>query len=443
MCASDRLAGPDLSESGLQMHALVSELFPICRSITGAGLRQTLARLGREVPLEIHHVPSGTEVFDWTVPDEWNIRDAWIADTSGNRVVDFRDSNLHILNYSAPVRGRMSRQELAAHLFTLPEHPGWIPYRTSYYHRNWGFCLPHQQLLALQDEEYDVAIDTTLEPGRLSYGELFLPGASGEEVLISAHVCHPSLANDNLSGVAVALYLAKFLAGTERRYSYRFLFLPGTIGAIAWLALNRERAARIRHGLVLSCVGDTGGFHYKKSRRGNAEIDRVMAQVLQHSGESHAIEEFTPYGYDERQYCSPGFNLAVGSFSRTPYGRFPEYHTSADNLDFVRPAALAGSLRVCIDAMQALESNLIYSNQQPFCEPQLGRRNLYRSTGGTDIGVDNLAKLWILNLSDGSHTLLDIAERSGIAFPILRESAEALAACGLILAQAADARPKG
>jgi aminopeptidase-like protein len=442
MCAPERAAGVDLAAAGPQMHALITELFPICRSITGEGIRQTLARLGREIPLEIRDVPSGTQVFDWTVPEEWNIREAWIASTGGRRLVDLRNSSLHVLNYSVPVRGRMSRQELAAHLFTLPGHPDWIPYRTSYYKRDWGFCLSHNQLLSLTEDEYDVLIDSTLEPGRLSYGELLLAGATEDEVLISAHACHPSLANDNLSGVAVALHLAKYLAGIKRRYSYRFLFLPGTIGAIAWLAQNRERAYRIRHGLVLSCVGDAGGFHYKKSRRSAAEIDRVMAQVLRHCGEPHTIEEFTPYGYDERQYCSPGFNLAVGSFSRTPYERFPEYHTSADNLDFVRPEALAGSLGVLIEAVQALENNFAYSNQQPFCEPQLGKRNLYRSTGGTGIGIDNLAKLWILNLSDGGHTLLDIAERSGIPLPVLQDSAAALAECALIVPLAPVPAPK-
>ncbi len=432
MCPSERTVTTGDARSGAAMHALISELFPICRSITGDGLRRTLTRLAEEAPLEIVEVPSGTEVFDWTIPDEWNIREAWIADTRGNRVVDFRESSLHVLNYSAPVRGRMTRQELAEHLFTIPEHPDWIPYRTSYYRRNWGFCLSHRRLQAMNDPEYDVLIDSTLAPGHLSYGEAFLPGELQEEVLISAHVCHPSLANDNLSGVALAVFLAKHLAARKRRYSYRFLFAPGTIGAIAWLARNRERAARICHGLVLTCAGDRGGFHYKKSRRGDAEIDRAMAHVLRHGSEPYAIEEFVPYGYDERQYCSPGFNLPVGCFSRTPYERYPEYHTSADNLDFVRPEALAGSLGVLTSVVDLLEHNLTYQNQQPYCEPQLGKRNLYRSTGGTGIGIENLAKLWILNLSDGAHTLLDIAERAGLSFELIRASAAELAEARLL-----------
>ncbi len=426
------------------MHALAAELFPVCRSITGAGIRETLARLQREVPIEIRSIPSGTQVFDWTIPDEWNIRDAWIADSRGERVVDFRKSNLHVLNYSPPVRAQLPLAELKKHLFTLPEHPDWIPYRTSYYHRNWGFCLTQRQFDALEEQEYDVCIDSTLEPGNLSYGECLIPGESEKEVLISTHVCHPSLANDNLSGVAVALFLAKHLTGRALRYSYRFLFIPGTIGAIAWLSLHREQAARIHHGLVLTCLGDAGGFHYKKSRRGDTAIDRTMSHVLKHAGETFAIEDFTPYGYDERQYCSPGFNLPVGCFSRTPYGRFPEYHTSADNLAFIQPLALARSLRVCVETVMVLEKDGTYQNQMPYCEPQLGKRNLYRSTGGSDVGIDNLAKLWILNLSDGDSSLLDIAERSGIPFPVIQESAEALVAHDLIRpARGAEERKQG
>ena len=238
----------------------------------------------------------------------------------------------------------MPLSELKPHLFTIPEHPDWIPYRTSYYKEDWGFCLSHNQMMALEDGEYEVCIDSTLEDGHLTYGECYLRGRSTDEVLISCHACHPSLANDNLSGLTVATFLAKFLSGRDLRYSYRFLFIPGTIGAITWLARNREAVGRIRHGLVLTCIGDAGGFHYKKSRRGNAEIDRAAAHVLRHCGESAEILEFSPYGYDERQYCSPGFNLPVGCLMRSVWGSFPEYHTSADNLDFIRPLQLAGSL---------------------------------------------------------------------------------------------------
>ncbi len=285
-------------------------------------------------------MPSGTQVFDWTIPREWNIRDAYIKDPAGSRVVDFRRSNLHVLNYSIPVHATLPLSELKQHLFTkFRESPGWIPYRTSYYKENWGFCLAHEQMLAMPDGQYEVRVDSSLEEGSLTYGECYLPGDSPEEVLISCHACHPSLANDNLSGITVATWLASFLSRRKHHYSYRFLFLPGTIGAIAWLALHRETASRIRHGLVLTCIGDAGGFHYKKSRRGDAEIDRAAAHVLQHSGEAHEILDFSPYGYDERQYCSPGFNLAVGCLMRSVWGQFPEYHTSADNLEFIQPAS--------------------------------------------------------------------------------------------------------
>lgn len=415
---------------GQELHRFAAELYPICRSITGDGIRRTLAAIQDRIPLELSEVPTGTPVLDWTVPKEWNIRDACIA-ISGKRVVDFEKCNLHVLNYSTPVHAVMSLSELRPHLFTIPEHPDWIPYRTSYYKENWGFCLSHNQMLALKDGDYEVRIDSTLEDGHLTYGECYLPGRSTEEVLISCHACHPSLANDNLSGLAVATFLAKLLSGRDLRYSYRFVFLPGTIGAITWLARNRETVGRIRHGLVLTCLGDAGGFHYKKSRQGNAEVDRAAAHIIRHCGESAEILEFSPYGYDERQYCSPGFNLPVGCLMRSVWGTFPEYHTSADNLDFIRPAQLAGSLRVCTAIVDVLEDNRRFRNLSPYGEPQLGRRNLYSAPGDT-MGTEISARLWVLNLSDGEHSLLDIAERSGIPFPLISEAAEVLLQNGLL-----------
>ena len=426
------LSRRDRAEVGAELHAFASELYPICRSITGDGLRSSLSRIRERVPLTIHEVPTGTAVFDWTVPKEWNIRDAYIAGPTGERVVDFRNSNLHVVNYSRPVQTKLTLSELKPHLFTIPEHPDWIPYRTSYYKEDWGFCLPHNQLLALTEGEYEVRIDSTLEEGSLSYGELYLPGRSTDEVLISCHACHPSLANDNLSGLSVATFLAQHLMGRELRYSYRFLFIPGTIGAITWLARNRENAARIQHGLVLTCIGDSGGFHYKKSRRGDAEVDRAAAIVLRHCGEASEVLDFSPYGYDERQYCSPGFNLAVGCLMRSVWGTFPEYHTSADNLNFIRPESLAGSLQVCASIIEVLEENRTCVSQMPWCEPQLGKRNLYRSTGGESIAQDITARLWVLNLSDGSHSLLDIAERSGLPFSAIRDAADVLTKAGLL-----------
>jgi len=422
----------DSMKIGRQLHAFAAELYPICRSITGDGIRRTLAMIQDRIPLQISEVPTGTSVFDWTVPKEWNIRDAYIKDSRGQRVVDFQCHNLHIVNYSVPVRATLSLSELQPHLHTLSEYPDWIPYRTSYYRENWGFCLSHKQMLALENGDYEICIDSSLEEGNLTYGECYLPGRSSEEVLVSCHACHPSLANDNLSGLTVATALAQFLSGRPLRYSYRFLFIPGTIGAITWLARNRESVGRIRHGLVLTGIGDAGAFHYKKSRRGDAEIDRAAAHVLGHSGEPSEVLEFSPYGYDERQYCSPGFNLPVGCLMRSVWGTFPEYHTSADNLDFIRPQQLAQSLRVCASIFDVLENNRSYLNQNPFCEPQLGKRNLYRSTGGDSIGAEINARLWVLNFSDGERSLLDIAERSGLPFEAIRDAADLLCENGLL-----------
>ena len=409
------------------MYGLIAELYPICRSITGDGLRQTLRQLQSRIPLELREVPTGTQVFDWAVPKEWNVREAYVKNSRDQRVIDFQKSNLHIVNYSMPVNRRMSLAELKGHLFTLPEHPDWVPYRTSYYKESWGFCLTQRELEALKDEEYEVFIDSSLEAGHLTYGECFLPGESGDEVLISTHVCHPSLCNDNLSGIALSVALAQTIASVPHRYSYRFLFIPGTIGAITWLARNEDKLGFIKHGLVLTGIGDSGNLHYKKSRRGTAEIDRAFAHVLQHSGKQHRILEFSPYGYDERQYCSPGINLPVGRLSRTPHGTFPEYHTSADNLEFVHPDQLADALAVCLDVFSLLEKNAIFVNLNPKCEPQLGKRGLYRMIGGpADSGVSEMAILWVLNQSDGKNSLLDISERSGMAFGAISRAAEAL-----------------
>ena len=412
---------------GQRMHRLITGLYPVCRSITGNGFRETLKVVRDHIPLEIHEVASGTKVFDWTVPKEWNIRDACVKNSKGQRVIDFQKSNLHVLNYSIPVRSKMSLAELKPHLYSLPEHPDWVPYRTSYYAERWGFCVTHNQLLALQEDTYEVTIDSTLENGSLTYGELYVRGQSPEEVLLSCHSCHPSLANDNLSGAALTTFLAKHIRELSPRYSYRFLFIPGTIGSITWLARNEANTRNIKHGLVITCVGDAGKLHYKKSRRGDAEIDRAVAHVLKHSGSEYEIHEFTPYGYDERQYCSPGFNLPVGCFMRTPNGQYPEYHTSADNLDFVKPDSLADSFRKCLAVLTVLEGNRTYVNLNPKCEPQLGSRGLYQTIGGqTDSRQFELAMLWVLNLSDGTHSLLDIAERSAIEFGVIRKAADAL-----------------
>ncbi|MDX3188433.1 DUF4910 domain-containing protein [Streptomyces sp. MN03-5084-2B] len=417
--------------TGAELHALVERLYPICRSITGDGVRQTLDIIGEHITLERHEVPTGTAVLDWTIPQEWNIRDAYVATPSGERVIDFQELNLHVVGYSVPVRQRMPLSELREHLHTLPDQPSWVPYRTSYYAPAWGFCLAQEKLDALPDGEYDVVIDSTLADGSLTYGEHVVPGRVTDEVIVSCHVCHPSLANDNLAGIAVAVSLAQQLAESQPHYTYRFLFMPGTIGSITWLARNASRIEKVRHGLVLACAGDPGSLTYKKSRRDDAEIDRVMQHVLR--SREHRVVDFSPYGYDERQFCSPGFNLGVGSLTRTPYAGYPEYHTSADNPGFVSPAAMEDTLGALRDAFGVLDRNRRYVNLSPYGEPQLGKRGLYDSLGGrSDAKQAQMAMLWVLNLSDGSHSLLDIAERAGLPFDIVDVAARALHDAGLV-----------
>jgi aminopeptidase-like protein len=431
-----RLEAEEFRGIGEDMYRMIVDLYPICRSITGNGYRQTMRRIQEIVPISIQEVPSGTEVFDWTIPKEWNIRDAYVKGPSGKKVIDYAQHNLHVLQYSVPVRLRMPLQELKHHLYSLPDHPEWIPYRTSYYKENWGFCLSQKQLESLEEGEYEVVIDASLEDGHLTYGEYRIQGKSDEEVLLSCHCCHPSLCNDNLSGIALTSRLAEMLKGLSLRYSYRFLFIPGAIGSITWLSKNEEVAARIKHGLVVNGVGDAGRFHYKKSRRGDAEIDRVVQHVLKHSGHPYQVTEFSPYGYDERQYCSPGFNLPVGSLTRTPHGSYPQYHTSADNLEFVSADALADSLSIYLEVVRVLENNRRYLNLNPKCEVRLGKRGLYRTVGGEiHQPLNEFATLWVLNLSDGQYSLLDIAERANISFCIIHEVAEKLVSHGLLAEQ--------
>jgi len=407
----------------------VERLFPICRSITGPGLRETLDYIGREIPLSRHEVPTGARVLDWEVPEEWAPRGATLSTLGGRKVLDFADSNLHLLQYSLPFDGVVPIAELQRHLHSLPDQPDLIPYRTAYFSRTWGLSLPHRLRETLTDSAYRVRIDASLRPGSLSYGECVLHGEERGEVLVSAHCCHPSLANDNLSGIAVAIEWAKAIAARQRRrFTWRFLFAPGTIGAICWLARNPDARARIRHGVVLACVGDGGPFHWKRTRRGDTATDRIAAHVLRHDDPANALIPFDPWGYDERQYNSPGFDLPVGRLSRALHGQFPEYHTSADNLDLVRPEHLSRSLRV-LRAMEAvIEEDAQYRNTQPYGEPQLGRRGLYDATG-----FDRMALLWVLNGSDGEASLLDIAERAGLPFDEVQKAARAAQAAGLLV----------
>ncbi len=424
-----------MDKIGTDCFGLIEKLYPICRSITGDGVRQTLHEIKENIPLEIHEIPTGTAVFDWSIPKEWNIKDAWVINHRKEKVIDFNKSNLHILNYSIPYQGKLTFSQLKPHLYSLPEFPDWIPYRTSYHHPHWGFCVSHNDLLQMEDGEYEVFIDSSLESGSLTYGEFLVPGQTKDEVLISCHICHPSLCNDNLSGIAIATHLAKTLSDTKNRYSYRFIFIPATIGAITWLYFNKNKTKRIKHGLVATLLGDPGKFHYKKSRRGNAEIDRAAIYALQNSGYEFEIRNFSPYGYDERQYCSPGFNLPVGCFMRSPHGEFPEYHTSADNLGFIHPEYLSQSFLVLKQIFEVLENNRKYVNLKPYCEPQLGKRGLYQQISGDNDQTKKdkqLSLLWLLNQSDGNQDLLNIANKSGIKFDIMKKAADNLVESGLL-----------
>lgn len=423
----------------IDLHGLIRELFPLNRSLTGSGVRKTLNILSRYIDLHIHEVETGTAVLDWHVPMEWSIRGGTIATLSGHRLVDFNENNLHVLGYSKPVQGVLSRAELAQHVHTLPDQPDLIPYRTGYFADDWGFCLPHNLWQTMTDDYYRVEIDSDISHGSLSYGELFLPGQTAQELLLTCHICHPSLANDNLSGIAVMTALAMRQARRRRRLGCRFLFLPATIGAITWLARNDAHLDSVKHGLVLTCLGDPGRFHYKQSRSG-AIIDRAVAHVLRHSGHPHEILPFNPYGYDERQFCSPGFDLPFGCLMRSVHGTFPEYHTSADNLDFVKPEALGQSYEIIETILDLLDSNRTYQRVDGRGEPQLGRRGLYRAIAGQRDagGATQMDLLWFLNLADGNHSLLDMAIRADVPFARLEAAARLALEASLVKEQSDD-----
>lgn len=425
---------------------LLRELFPICRSIAGDGLRETIGRIAARVPLTIHEVPTGTPAFDWTVPQEWSLRRATLRAPGGAIVADTDESNLHIVNYSTPFRGTLTLDQLQSHLHSMPDKPAWVPYRTSYYKPTWGFCLRDDVRHALPAGEYEVDVNTTIRDGALTYGELVIPGRSDREVLFSAHCCHPSLANDNLSGIAVAMELARRLMSRDNALTYRFVFAPGTIGAITWLSRNVETTQRIVAGLTLSCLGDRGGFTFKRSRQGDSLIDRAVEAAGVES-----IRDFIPYGYDERQYCSPGFDLPIGCLTRSSYGEFAEYHTSADDLSLIDEAALRGSVETLerivghlesaggrqslapASRRDALHGGPRYRNLNPHCEPQLGRRGLYAMTGGhAHAPTLQMALLWVLNYSDGRHGVDWIAARAKIDRPTIDHAVELLTQTNLL-----------
>jgi aminopeptidase-like protein len=423
-------AAPWLEEEGKrvgrQAHALVERLYPYCRSLTGNGVRKTLATLQELIPLEIHEVPTGSRAYDWIVPDEWNIRDAYVMDGRGRRVIDFKAHSLHVAGYSAPISARVSREELLAHVFTDPAHPDWIPYRHFYYRDGWAFCTSHRQLDHLDEPQYQVVIDSTLAPGNLTYGELFLPGSEQRTVLISTHTCHPSLCNDNLSGIVTAALLARELMDAPRRLGIRFVFAPATLGPLVWMSRNEHLLPSIHAGIVVANVGDRGNPTYIRSRRGTEKIDRTIAHLFAHLAPGKAaIRDFAPVGYDQRQYCSPGFNLPVGCLQRTPNGEYAEYHSSADNPQFVTAESLGDSWRLLRLAMYVLDADQTYLNLCPKGEPRLGPRGLFAD-------AERLGLFWILNLSDGAHSLLDIAERSGIPFWLIRDGAQRLEETGLL-----------
>lgn len=446
----DASADSEIAAAGERMLRFAEVLFPWHRAITGAGVRQTLQAISDQVAIETHRVATGTEVLDWQVPDEWDIRDAFVQDECGQKVIDYQKSNLHVVSYSTPVDRQMRWDELSEHLHTLPEHPDWIPYRTAPFQKRWGFCLSHrqyEQLAAKGNRLYQVRIDAQQRPGHLEYGELLLPGRIRDEFLVTTHICHPSMANDNLSGIVVATELARRISmDNDRPLSVRFLFLPATIGAITWLARNREHLARIRGGLVLSNLGDSGGFTYKTSRRRAALIDQVATKTLQRFDCSWKVQDFTPWGYDERQFCSPGFDLPIGRLTRTPEGEYPQYHTSADDLNLISAAALAQSLEVVSHLIRDFSQSLImrqnsnqaasddpcWVNTHPYGEPRLAMHGLYKGYGDEGDRQFQQAVLWLLNLSDGTHSLSDIIERSGIAPQTLKIAATRLHECGLL-----------
>jgi len=411
------------------MLAMAERLYPICRSVTGPGVQQTLRELTSIAPLTVVSTPSGTPVFDWQVPAEWHIHDAYVEAENGERLIDFTDHNLHVLNFSEAIDGWVTHEELMRHLFTRADRPDWIPYRTSYYQKDWGFCTRHADLRRFSSDRYRVKIDAEHRQGALHYGELLLPGRSRQEVLFYTHICHPSLANDNLSGMVVLAHLAQQLADMDRRYSYRFVWGPGTIGSITWLANNQSALGAITHGLVTVLLGRAGPFTYKRSRDGDSEIDRVCEHLLD---EQDHVVGFDPYGYDERQFGSPGIKLPVGRLSRAPHGEYPEYHTSADDLSLIDAQSLEGGLVRLLEIVDVIENNRRFVNLSPMCEPQLGKRGLYRPLGGEALPQRENAMLWVLNQSDGNHHLLEIAERSAVPFSIISAVADELVQAGLL-----------
>jgi aminopeptidase-like protein len=417
---------------GLEMHSWAKDLFPINRSLTGNGVRATLAYLSRIVPsMTVHEVPSGTQAFDWTVPDEWNIRGAYIEDQHGNRIVDFARNNLHVVGYSIPVDEWMPLAELQPHLHSLPDQPGAIPYVTSYYVRRWGFCLPHAQRESLADGNYHVVIDSTLAPGALTYGEVLIPGREESEIFLSTYICHPSMANNELSGPVVTTALARWISSLpERRFSYRIVFIPETIGAIVYISRHLdEMRKRIVAGYVVTCVGDDRTYSLLHSRDGNTVADRAAKMVLRRHAPELIEYSYLDRGSDERQYCSPGVDLPVASIMRTRYNSYAEYHTSLDDLNLVTASGLQGGFDALRKTIELIEANYVYQVTTP-CEPQLGKRGLYPTLSTRGAGFAVRAMTNVLAYADGTRDLIALADHIDISADEAVETARKLAAAG-------------
>ena len=398
--------------NGKNIHELASRLWPLNRSITGDGVRATLSILREELSgLELHEVPTGTHVFDWSVPKEWRVREAYIQTPGGQRICDFKKNNLHLVGYSIPVKKKLTLQELKEHLYTLPNQPDAIPYITSYYKERWAFCLSHNELQLLTDGEYEVFIDSELFDGSLTYGELIIPGSSDLEVFISTYVCHPSMANNELSGPCVTTFIAKELLKKQRKFTYRIVFIPETIGSITYLSRHSEHLKkRVIAGFNVSCIGDDRAYSYLPSRNGNTLSDTVAKHVLKHISEHYVSYDWRDRGSDERQYCAPGIDLPIASIMRTKYGKYDEYHTSLDDLiNVVTPDGLEGGFNALWKAIEALENNF-YPRVDVFCEPQLGKRGLYPTLSTKSSGAEVRLMMDLITWSDGRRSLIEIAE---------------------------------
>lgn len=429
---------PNFENCGQFLYQLATELFPICRSITGDGVRETLGIIQQHIPLKIIEIPTGTKVFDWTIPQEWNIRDAYILDESGKKIIDFKKNNLHVISYSTPIDRTIPSAELQEHLYSLEEQPDAIPYITSYYKERWGFCITHNQRISLKEGTYHVFIDSELKEGSLTCGELIIPGALKQEILLSTYVCHPSMANNELSGPVVTTMLAKWLASEPRRYTYRIIFIPETIGSITYLSRNLDHMKQsMVAGFNVTCIGDERAYSFLPSRSGSTLADRVALNILKFKHPEFIGYSFLERGSDERQYCSPKVNLPVVSIMRSKYGTYPEYHTSLDNLDFVTPFGLQGGYAVLRDCLELLEKNRIYQ-ATCFGEPQLGRRGLYPSLGTKNLqqGVNSI--LDFLAYADGTNDLIEISNIIRVPVWQLYGIVEKLLATGVIVEKSID-----